>query len=832
MPEHQQIQQSKKTNTIFQKQATPVIQAPLSNPYSIIQRAKINPKSLTHADVMQLQRTIGNQAVGRLLSGIGSTSTAQQATVQRQEIPEEKGEETCPSCMQRQENPEEKEPLQGKFEDKPEIVCPSCFAAPIVQKQESEEKEKLLQGKMIGTIQRQEIPKEEPLQTKRENNTGMPDNLKAGVENLSGIDMSDVKVHYNSSKPADVGALAYTQGTNIHVAPGQEKHLPHEAWHVVQQKQGRVQPTMLLNGVVINDNTGLEQEADLIGKAVKSHNLDLDHQLDNKAYIKASIKRNCIQRKIIFDDQGLKQLFDPEENNNIKSPTYIDYFYELDSNNKELHFCIDTNANAEALYRIGQGIAQIALKAMPDSISSRLISTLTHEFQHALDSFKKTFSKENDDTKKKVKMELMAFASEAASIYEMLKNKEYINNNQDLLLSDFNNAKLSKNSYIVERIVAYYKTYGEKYLESDEVLNLLNKDDKEGGFKNTLEEAKGLFTTRVNLFDLNPRKLINVIENPQSRYLPAPLEFAPSDVSDLQLPLSTEGESDIRGDSLADTLLGRDHGDPTEIDVPISVEVVSSTSRGWGGECSWNNERRDHSTDASIGLKTTKTTGGVTLAPTTLGTTTPTHKTKLISAEKSGGVLKVKLDHTLNIDVSKPSKTPIDVGTAAGPKGVKKDNWKDIVKDLTPNDMGKSPRLKYWSSQLVDEHEQHHVEDCEAATARGITKAVNKITTKKITKTQYSKRDPKTLASGFEKAAFKIIHNEDWKDYNGVDFPYSREHDQRQGEIRTYQKGKKDYEALVSRVASTAATAGWDESMQKQPRSTITEKKNRTFLRE
>lgn len=26
----------------------------------------------------------------------------------------------------------------------------------------------------------------------------------------------------------------------IYIAPGQEKYLPHEAWHVVQQKQERV----------------------------------------------------------------------------------------------------------------------------------------------------------------------------------------------------------------------------------------------------------------------------------------------------------------------------------------------------------------------------------------------------------------------------------------------------------------------------------------------------------------------------------------------------------------------------------------------------------------
>ena len=73
---------------------------------------------------------------------------------------------------------------------------------------------------------------------KTENRTGLPDRLKFGVESLSGISIDDVRVHYNSSKPAQLNALAYAQGTDIHVAPGQERHLPHEAWHVIQQKQG------------------------------------------------------------------------------------------------------------------------------------------------------------------------------------------------------------------------------------------------------------------------------------------------------------------------------------------------------------------------------------------------------------------------------------------------------------------------------------------------------------------------------------------------------------------------------------------------------------------
>lgn len=99
----------------------------------------------------------------------------------------------------------------------------------------------------------------------KQNNTGLPDTIKQGVENLSGTSMDDVKVHYNSSKPNQLGAHAYTQGTEIHVAPGQEQHLAHEAWHVVQQKQGRVQPTTQKGGAKINDNPGLEKEADVMG---------------------------------------------------------------------------------------------------------------------------------------------------------------------------------------------------------------------------------------------------------------------------------------------------------------------------------------------------------------------------------------------------------------------------------------------------------------------------------------------------------------------------------------------------------------------------------------
>lgn len=157
---------------------------------------------------------------------------------------------------------DEEDALQGKFEQP-------------VQRVGEDEEDDTLQGKFDGAIQRVE-DEDEAIQGKfeasvqRKNETGMPDNLKAGVENLSGFAMDDVRVHYNSDKPATVQALAYTQGTDIHVAPGQEQHLPHEAWHVAQQMAGRVEPTTEIGGMPVNDNAGLEHEADVMGARANS----------------------------------------------------------------------------------------------------------------------------------------------------------------------------------------------------------------------------------------------------------------------------------------------------------------------------------------------------------------------------------------------------------------------------------------------------------------------------------------------------------------------------------------------------------------------------------
>lgn len=96
----------------------------------------------------------------------------------------------------------------------------------------------------------------------QQNLTGIPDALLKQAETKAGISLADVRVHYNASEPAKVDALAYTKGSDVFVGPGQERYLPHELGHVVQQKLGRVKPTTEVNGQPVNDDARLEKEAD------------------------------------------------------------------------------------------------------------------------------------------------------------------------------------------------------------------------------------------------------------------------------------------------------------------------------------------------------------------------------------------------------------------------------------------------------------------------------------------------------------------------------------------------------------------------------------------
>lgn len=154
---------------------------------------------------------------------------------------------------------EEEEALQGKFtaqREEDEEPVQGMFVSQL-----AEDDDELVQGKF------------DPLQRQADNHTGIPDAVKQRMEDSFGTDFSSVRVHPESSKAPEVGALAYTQGTDIHFAPGQFKPdtaagrelLGHELTHVVQQFDGRVQPTTEISGMPVNDNEALEREADAMG---------------------------------------------------------------------------------------------------------------------------------------------------------------------------------------------------------------------------------------------------------------------------------------------------------------------------------------------------------------------------------------------------------------------------------------------------------------------------------------------------------------------------------------------------------------------------------------
>ena len=110
--------------------------------------------------------------------------------------------------------------------------------------------------------------------TPRSSGAALPDRLQANIEAMSGHSLTGVRVFRQSSEPAQLKAHAFTRGTDIHLAPGQDQHLAHEAWHVVQQLDGRVQADSSVAGVAINTSPALENEADKMGQRALSGSVE------------------------------------------------------------------------------------------------------------------------------------------------------------------------------------------------------------------------------------------------------------------------------------------------------------------------------------------------------------------------------------------------------------------------------------------------------------------------------------------------------------------------------------------------------------------------------
>ena len=106
-------------------------------------------------------------------------------------------------------------------------------------------------------------------------NNDLPGDLQSKMESAFRTDFSKVSIHKESRKALNLNALAFTQGENVHFAPGQfnpgsetgRNLIGHEFTHVMQQRSGAVKPTTVLGkGLALNDSQGLENEADNLGR--------------------------------------------------------------------------------------------------------------------------------------------------------------------------------------------------------------------------------------------------------------------------------------------------------------------------------------------------------------------------------------------------------------------------------------------------------------------------------------------------------------------------------------------------------------------------------------
>ena len=236
---------------------------------------------------------------------------------------------------------------------------------------------------------------------------GLPFQLKSGIEQLSGISMDDVKVHRNSDKPAQLQAHAYAQGTDIHIASGQEKHLPHEAWHVVQQKQGRVQPTTMMKAKVpINDEQGLEKEADVMGaRALQMKPFSLSNYKTEKSFQRKVI----IQREIDTSPSPRLPEYAPNETPSWK---------EVDeATNAKRNQAMKDDFEAERLEKLNAAPKESSTNQRLESVSSEIIDLST--------SIKKVKEKKaKEEAAEKAKKDEEARMAEAEAALESAKIAE------------------------------------------------------------------------------------------------------------------------------------------------------------------------------------------------------------------------------------------------------------------------------------------------------------------------------------------------------------------------------------------------------------------------
>lgn len=219
-------------------------------PAAMFEVGGFQPSSLIVGNVLQLQRTVGNRAVGRVLSEAKSRPVIQaKLTVGAAHDPyEQEADRVADQVMRMPATPTTT--MQRTAEDEEELQAKPLASAltPLVQRATPEIDEEELQTKRATAADGFDTSAdfEGRLNATRGGGRPLPDSVREFMEPRFGADFSGVRLHTGSEPTQlnrEVSAQAFTLGQDIYLGEGKsdlesntgKQLLAHELTHVVQQ---------------------------------------------------------------------------------------------------------------------------------------------------------------------------------------------------------------------------------------------------------------------------------------------------------------------------------------------------------------------------------------------------------------------------------------------------------------------------------------------------------------------------------------------------------------------------------------------------------------------
>jgi len=158
-----------------------------------------------------------------------------------------------------------------------------------------------------------------------------------------------------------IGTKAFSKGSDIHGAPKQESAIRHESGHIVQQKQGRVNPIARFEGVDKNDDLAIEQKADVIVQKVARYYPDTEGEYIQ--FLKTTQYSNVIQGKFgevvqraaFWETDNTYKVENPKPTPTI--PVNKPYYANLDGNQNNRMYNDDPTAKNSAATATGVSFA-------------------------------------------------------------------------------------------------------------------------------------------------------------------------------------------------------------------------------------------------------------------------------------------------------------------------------------------------------------------------------------------------------------------------------------------------------------------------------------------